>query len=161
MLINLSLLAVYEGYVCFRHQVYLQVRQEVQYGRLQPVDREQAVQLAALMAQADYGDCDRHSLFNQCAAYKTLLPVLYGSAEDFWHSVINAHLVLHGLARENAEYRFLAVAADLCNYGVEEHVAKSMDTVPVTVRLGVGPEGILLQYEDRTECQRWVKKSCS
>ncbi|XP_064610889.1 E3 ubiquitin-protein ligase MYLIP-like [Liolophura sinensis] len=137
-----------------RHQVYLQVRQEVQNGRLEPVDQEQAIQLMAMMAQADYGDCDRHSLSNQWALYKTLLPISYGSSEDFWHAVINAHLTLHGLARENAEYKFLAVTSDLCNYGVEEHVAKSMDTTPVTVRIGVGPEGILLQYEDRTECQR-------
>ncbi|KAK3581172.1 hypothetical protein CHS0354_024705 [Potamilus streckersoni] len=123
-----------------RNQFYLQVKQDLQSQKLVTENMQQTSVIAALMAQAEFGDLQNKNIqFNH---YRNLLQGWAEPNHLLLQSIATEHEKLQGLEHSAAEYRMLQVAAELQNYGMEYHEARvaSGDLIQV----GVGPEGVFL-----------------
>ncbi|KAG7469768.1 hypothetical protein MATL_G00132250 [Megalops atlanticus] len=123
-----------------RHLFFLHMKQEAHSGRLQ-MSPEQAEELSALLAQAEFGD------YNQNTA-EYCYSQLCGKEPS--HATINSiiarHRALEGLSPGSVEYQALQLVSSLEHYGVEWHWARDGDGQKLAI--GVGPEGIFICKED-------------
>ncbi|XP_072572038.1 E3 ubiquitin-protein ligase MYLIP-A-like isoform X4 [Paramormyrops kingsleyae] len=115
-------------------------KDELLRGHLQ-TSREQAEDLSALLAQAEFGD------YNQTTA-KYRYSELCGKEPglDVMQSIVSRHKSLAGISPRSAEYRALQLVSLLERYGVEWHRAR--DREGLRVAIGVGPEGVFICKED-------------
>ncbi|KAJ8354346.1 hypothetical protein SKAU_G00219130 [Synaphobranchus kaupii] len=123
-----------------RHLFFLHIKQEVHSGRLQ-ISPEQAEELSALLAQAEFGD------YNQNTA-EYCYSQLCGNEPNqaTINSIIARHRALEGLSTASTEYQALQLLSSLEHYGVEWHRAR--DGEGQKLAIGVGPEGISICKQD-------------
>ncbi|XP_056617958.1 E3 ubiquitin-protein ligase MYLIP-B [Triplophysa dalaica] len=129
-----------------RHLFLMHVKEELFKGSLQ-LDKEQAIELSALLAQAEFGDYNHNTpKYSQ----------IYG--QDPSHDTINKiymrHKDLEGVSQTSVEYQALQLVSSLGNYGVEWHSAH--DSEGQELLIGVGPEGLLVCKTDFTPVDRLI-----
>lgn len=123
-----------------RRLFFLHMKQEAVSGRLK-MGPEQAEELSALLAQAEFGD------YNQNTA-EYYYSQLCGNepSQATINSVIVRHRALEGLGTASTEYQALQLLSSLEHYGVEWHWARDGEGQKLAV--GVGPEGIAICKQD-------------
>uniref|UniRef100_A0AAQ4QCC7 RING-type E3 ubiquitin transferase n=1 Tax=Gasterosteus aculeatus aculeatus TaxID=481459 RepID=A0AAQ4QCC7_GASAC len=123
-----------------RHVFFMHVKEDLHNGHLR-MGSEQAEELSALLAQAEFGD------YNQNTA-KYWYSELYGEEPDTAtvNSIVSRHKALEGLSQGSVEYQALQLVSSLEHYGVEWHWARDANGQRLAV--GVGPEGIAVCKED-------------
>eukprot|EP00794_Sanderia_malayensis_P019184 gene19184-21106_t len=115
-----------------RRQFYLNVKRDLDAGKYKP-DRARSVRIQALIAQAMDGDFrENHIAYNP--------PKTEHWPCEFRQAVIVEHCQLSGMPIEPAEYRCLTEIAQLEDYGIEYHHARSEENRPLTI--GVGFEAL-------------------
>ncbi|XP_072536462.1 E3 ubiquitin-protein ligase MYLIP-B [Salminus brasiliensis] len=131
-----------------RHLFLMHVKEELVQGSLR-LDLDQAVELCALLAQAEFGDYNQNTV-------EYFYTQIYGEGPNpnTMNSIIARHKDLEGLSQASAEYQALQLVSSLENYGVEWHWAR--DTEGHRVAIGVGPEGLLICKEDFTPINRFI-----
>ncbi|XP_016376291.1 E3 ubiquitin-protein ligase MYLIP-B isoform X1 [Sinocyclocheilus rhinocerous] len=131
-----------------RHLFLMHVKEELFKGSLR-LDMEQAIELCALLAQAEFGD-HNHNTANYCYSQ------IYG--QDPSHDTINniffRHKSLEGVSQASAEYQALQLVSSLNYYGVEWHSAR--DSEGQELLIGVGPEGLFVCKTDFTPIERII-----
>lgn len=123
-----------------RHIFFTHVKEDLHNGHLR-MGSEQAEELSALLAQAEFGD------YNQNTAqywYSELCGEEPSPATI--DSIISRHKTLEGLSQGSVEYQALQLVSALEHYGVEWHWARDADGQRMAI--GVGPEGIAICKED-------------
>ncbi|TRY66634.1 hypothetical protein DNTS_007781 [Danionella cerebrum] len=100
----------------------MHVKEDLHRGHLRMCS-EQAQELSALLAQAEFGD------YNQNTA-----------------NIVTKHKALEGLSQASVEYQALQLVSSLEHYGVEWHWAR--DAEGLRLAIGVGPEGMAVCRED-------------
>lgn len=129
-----------------RHLFFMHVKEDLHRGHLRMCS-EQAEELSALLAQAEFGD------YNQNTAkywYTELCGIEPNQATI--NSIISKHKALEGLSQGSVEYQALQLVSSLEHYGVEWHWAR--DAEGQRMAIGVGPEGIAVCREDFTLVNR-------
>ncbi|CAM4633801.1 unnamed protein product [Leuciscus chuanchicus] len=129
-----------------RHLFFMHVKEDLHRGHLRMCS-EQAEELSALLAQAEFGD------YNQNTAkywYTELCPTEPSQATI--NSIIAKHKALEGLSQASVEYQALQLVSLLEHYGVEWHWVR--DAEGQRLAIGVGPEGIAICREDFTLVNR-------
>ncbi|MBN3321120.1 MYLIA ligase, partial [Atractosteus spatula] len=123
-----------------RHLFFMHVKDDLLGGRLRCAP-EQAEELGALMAQAEFGD------YNQNTA-KYFYKDFCGSEPTtaVLNSIVAKHKALEGMSPTSVEYQVLQLVSSLESYGVEWHWARDADGQKLAI--GVGPEGISVCKED-------------
>uniref|UniRef100_A0A673JJA7 RING-type E3 ubiquitin transferase n=1 Tax=Sinocyclocheilus rhinocerous TaxID=307959 RepID=A0A673JJA7_9TELE len=109
-----------------RHLFLMHVKEELFKGSLR-LDAEQAIELCALLAQAEFGDYN-HNTANYCYSQ------IY--SQDPSHDTINKHKSLEGVSQASAEYQALQLGQELL--------------------IGVGPEGLFVCKTDFTPIERII-----
>nr|XP_055066018.1 E3 ubiquitin-protein ligase MYLIP-B [Misgurnus anguillicaudatus] len=131
-----------------RHLFLLHVKEELFKGSLR-LDREQAIVLCALLAQAEFGDYN-HNTAKYCYSQ------IYG--QDPSHDTINniymRHKELEGVSQPSAEYQALQMVSSLSYYGVEWHSARDSEGKELVI--GVGPEGLFVCKTDFIPVERII-----
>uniref|UniRef100_H2MCU2 RING-type E3 ubiquitin transferase n=1 Tax=Oryzias latipes TaxID=8090 RepID=H2MCU2_ORYLA len=122
-----------------RHLFFLHVKEDLHNGHLR-MGSEQAEELSALLAQAEFGD------YNQNTA-------------QYWYSELcgeeptrHRHKALEGSSQASVEYQALQLVSSMEHYGVEWHWAR--DANGQRMAIGVGPEGIAVCKDDFTLVNR-------
>ncbi|MCI4395364.1 hypothetical protein PGIGA_G00179500 [Pangasianodon gigas] len=123
-----------------RHLFFMHVKEDLHRGHLHMCS-EQAEELSALLAQAEFGD------YNQNTA-KYWYTELCGKDPDqeTVNSIIAKHKALEGMSQGSVEYQALQLVASLEHYGVEWHWAR--DAEGQRLAIGVGPDGIAICRDD-------------
>ncbi|KAM9737816.1 E3 ubiquitin-protein ligase MYLIP-A isoform 1-T1 [Menidia menidia] len=135
-----------------RHLFFMHVKEDLHNGHLRMAS-EQAEELSALLAQAEFGD------YNQNTAqywYSDLCGEEPSTATV--NSIISRHKALEGLSQGSVEYQALQLVSSLEHYGVEWHWAR--DANAQRLAIGVGPEGITICKEDFSVVNRYVQLGC-
>lgn len=131
-----------------RHLFLMHMKEELFKGSLR-LDMEQATELCALLAQAEFGDYNQNTA-NYCYSQ------IYG--QDPSHDTINniflRHKSLEGVSQASAEYQALQLVSSLNYYGVEWHSAR--DPEGQELLIGVGPEGLFVCKTDFTPIERII-----
>ncbi|KAJ8267568.1 hypothetical protein COCON_G00127400 [Conger conger] len=129
-----------------RHLFFMHVKEDLHCGHLH-MGSEQAEELSALLAQAEFGD------YNQNTA-KYWYTELCGSEPSpaTVNSIISKHKELEGLSPASVEYQALQLVSSLEHYGVEWHWTRDAESQRLAV--GVGPEGIAICKQDFTLVNR-------
>ncbi|KAJ8334263.1 hypothetical protein SKAU_G00399020 [Synaphobranchus kaupii] len=129
-----------------RHLFFMHVNEDLHCGHLH-MGSEQAEELSALLAQAEFGD------YNQNTA-KYWYTELCGKepCPATVNSIISKHKELEGLSQSSVEYQALQLVSSLEHYGVEWHWTR--DAEGQRLAIGVGPEGIAICKEDLTLVNR-------
>uniref|UniRef100_A0A3P9I1N3 RING-type E3 ubiquitin transferase n=1 Tax=Oryzias latipes TaxID=8090 RepID=A0A3P9I1N3_ORYLA len=129
-----------------RHLFFLHVKEDLHNGHLR-MGSEQAEELSALLAQAEFGD------YNQNTAqywYSELCGEEPSAATI--NSIISRHKALEGSSQASVEYQALQLVSSMEHYGVEWHWAR--DANGQRMAIGVGPEGIAVCKDDFTLVNR-------
>ncbi|XP_077319861.1 tyrosine-protein phosphatase non-receptor type 21 [Lithobates pipiens] len=109
-----------------RYQYYLQLKKDILEGKI-PCTLEQAIQLAGLAVQADFGDYDQYESQDFLQRY-ALFPVGWiqdeKTLEEATQSVAVLHQKLRGLSPPEAEMLYMQEIERLDNYGEETYPAK-------------------------------------
>ncbi|XP_061764446.1 E3 ubiquitin-protein ligase MYLIP-A isoform X1 [Nerophis ophidion] len=123
-----------------RHVFFMQVKEDLHNGHLR-MGLEQAEELSALLAQAEFGD------YNQNTA-QYWYSELCGEepCPDTINSIVSRHKALEGASQGSVEYQALQLVSLLEHYGVEWHWAR--DANGQRLAIGVGPEGLAICKED-------------
>ncbi|MBN3279932.1 MYLIA ligase, partial [Polyodon spathula] len=119
---------------------FLHVKEDLHSGRLQSLP-EQAEELCAQVAQAEFGD------YNQNTAvyiYKEICGK--DPSPRVQNSIIAKHKALEGMSQSSVEYQVLQSVSTLENYGVEWHWSRDGEGRKQVI--GVGPDGISVCNED-------------
>ncbi|XP_064204254.1 E3 ubiquitin-protein ligase MYLIP-A [Anguilla rostrata] len=129
-----------------RHLFFTHVKEDLHCGHLH-MGSEQAEELSALLAQAEFGD------YNQNTA-KYWYTELCGTEPSpaTVNSIIAKHKELEGLSQASVEYQALQLVSSLEHYGVEWHWTRDAEGQRLAV--GVGPEGIAICKQDFTLVNR-------
>ncbi|KAI1901654.1 hypothetical protein AGOR_G00036620 [Albula goreensis] len=129
-----------------RHLFFMHVKEDLHCGHLH-MGSEQAQELSALLAQAEFGD------YNQNTA-KYWYTELCGKEPSpaTVNSIVSKHKALEGLSQASVEYQALQLVSSLEHYGVEWHWVRDAEGQRLAV--GVGPEGIAICKEDLTLVNR-------
>jgi E3 ubiquitin-protein ligase MYLIP len=126
-----------------RFQFYLQVKTEVANGNVKCEDEAAVIQLASLIAQAEFGDFRENGL--HLVNYSQFLPPEWGENSDIMQRVAFEHAQLSGLRPESAWYRMLQAVSALPCFGVEYHqVQFPFGGRTCSGYIGVGPKDIAL-----------------
>ncbi|XP_052000216.1 E3 ubiquitin-protein ligase MYLIP-B-like [Xyrauchen texanus] len=132
-----------------RHLFLLHMKEELFKGSLR-LNTEQAIELCALLAQAEFGDYN-HNMAKYC--YSQIC-----QGQEPSHDTINnicwRHKELEGVGHASAEYQALQLVSSLNNYGVEWHSAR--DSEGQELLIGVGPEGLVVSKTDFTPLERII-----
>ncbi|XP_077599049.1 E3 ubiquitin-protein ligase MYLIP-A [Stigmatopora nigra] len=123
-----------------RHVFFTHVKEDLHNGHLR-MGSEQAEELSALLAQAEFGD------YNQNTA-RYWYSELCGEepCPTTVDNIVSRHKALRGLSQASVEYQALQLVSSLEHYGVEWHWAR--DANGQRLAIGVGPEGIAFCKED-------------
>ncbi|KAL8610362.1 hypothetical protein ACOMHN_041176 [Nucella lapillus] len=145
-----------------RHLYYNQVWHDLKLGQLVVKGQEERLpKLAALVAQAEFGD--QTSNVYQMQVYHSVLASFLAQGHGHGHghhqatpnenllqAVAKEHHSLLEVTKACAEYRLLQEVAQLPYFGVEFHEVRS--AIGDKILFGVGPEGLLLRnVNDNTE----------
>ncbi|XP_061615676.1 E3 ubiquitin-protein ligase MYLIP-A [Phyllopteryx taeniolatus] len=123
-----------------RHIFFTHVKEDLQNGHLR-MGSEQAKELSALLAQAEFGDYNQNT-----ARYWYLELCGEEPCPATVNSIVSRHKALEGLSQSSVEYQALQLVSSLEHYGVEWHWAR--DAHGQRLAIGVGPEGIAVCKED-------------
>ncbi|XP_051576961.1 E3 ubiquitin-protein ligase MYLIP-B-like isoform X2 [Myxocyprinus asiaticus] len=132
-----------------RHLFLLHLKKELFKGSLR-LDTEKAIELCALLAQAEFGDYN-HNMAKYCYSQ------IYQGQEPSHETINNIcwrHKELEGVSQSSAEYQALQLVSSLNNYGVDWHSAR--DSEGQELLLGVGPEGLFVSKTDFTPLERII-----
>ncbi|XP_042187959.1 E3 ubiquitin-protein ligase MYLIP [Callorhinchus milii] len=123
-----------------RRLFFMHVRDDL-LGERQQCSPEQAVELSALLAQAEFGD------YNQNTAKYTYQDLCSKDLDTTTlNSIVAKHKELEGSSQCTVEYQVLQIISALEHYGVEWHIVKDGDGQKMMV--GIGPDGISVCKED-------------
>lgn len=129
-----------------RHLFFMHVKEDLHRGHLRMCS-EQAEELSALLAQAEFGDYNQ----NTAKYWYTELCAKEPDQETV-DSIIARHKALEGLSQGSVEYQALQLVSSLEHYGVEWHWAR--DAEGQRMAIGVGPDGIAICKDDFTLVNR-------
>ncbi|XP_066463683.1 tyrosine-protein phosphatase non-receptor type 21 isoform X1 [Eleutherodactylus coqui] len=131
-----------------RYQYYLQLKKDILEGKI-PCTLEQAIQLAGLAVQADFGDYDQYESQDFLQRY-ALFPVGWiqdeKTLEEATQSVAVLHQKLRGLSPPEAELLYMQEIERLENYGEETYPAK--DSQGADLSIGACLNGIFVRHKN-------------
>ncbi|XP_053331303.1 tyrosine-protein phosphatase non-receptor type 21 isoform X2 [Spea bombifrons] len=131
-----------------RYQYYLQLKKDILEGKV-PCTLEQAVQLAALAVQADFGDYDQYESQDFLQRY-ALFPVGWiqdeKTLEEATQNVALLHQKLRGLLPSEAEMLYMQEIERLDNYGEESYPAK--DSQGADLSIGACLKGVFVKHKN-------------
>ncbi|KAK7938501.1 hypothetical protein WMY93_001827 [Mugilogobius chulae] len=136
-----------------RYQYFLQIKQDIQTGRL-PCPHNTAALLASYAVQSELGDYNEEE--HPVAEYLSEFSFIPNPPQDFHREVCKHHQQHSGLSPAQAEFQYLNTARSLELYGVELHWAR--DQSQTEILLGVQSGGILV-YKNRVRINYfpWLK----
>ncbi|XP_037119911.1 E3 ubiquitin-protein ligase MYLIP-A-like [Syngnathus acus] len=123
-----------------RHIFFTHVKEDLHNGHLR-MGSEQAEELSAMLAQAEFGDYNQntaHYWYSELCGEEPSPTIV--------NSMVCRHKALKGLSQASVEYQALQLVSSLEHYGVEWHWAR--DASGQRLAIGVGPEGIAVSKED-------------
>ncbi|XP_004699121.1 tyrosine-protein phosphatase non-receptor type 21 [Echinops telfairi] len=130
-----------------RYQYYLQLKKDILEGNI-PCTLEQAVQLAGLAVQADFGDFDQYESQDFLQKF-ALFPVGWLQddkvLEEATQKVALLHQKYRGLPAPDAEMLYMQEVERMDGYGEESYNAK--DSQGSDVHVCAGLEGILVKHK--------------
>ncbi|PAV66774.1 hypothetical protein WR25_10500 isoform C [Diploscapter pachys] len=125
-----------------RKCVYLQLRRDIQTGRL-PMTLNKHAQLGSFAAQAEFGDASIGS--EAYANFLKTAKITPDMNEQMTAAIASIHQQHRGLSNEEALIKYLEICKDLPTYGI--WMFKAKDTKSDDVDIGVGAHGISI-YKD-------------
>nr|XP_057902855.1 E3 ubiquitin-protein ligase MYLIP-A [Doryrhamphus excisus] len=123
-----------------RHVFFMHVKEDLHNGHLR-MGSEQAEELSALLAQAEFGDYNQNTAqywYSELCGEEPCPATI--------NSIVSRHKALEGVSQGSVEYQALQLVSMLEHYGVEWHWAR--DANGQRLAIGVGPEGIAVCKED-------------
>ncbi|XP_006879196.1 PREDICTED: tyrosine-protein phosphatase non-receptor type 21 [Elephantulus edwardii] len=131
-----------------RYQYYLQLKKDILEGNI-PCSLEQAIQLAGLAVQADFGDFDQYESQDFLQKF-ALLPVGWLQDEKVLEEATQKVALLHqkyrGLAAPDAEMLYMQEVERMDGYGEESYPAK--DSQGSDVCISACLEGIVVKHKN-------------
>ncbi|XP_053456964.1 tyrosine-protein phosphatase non-receptor type 21 isoform X2 [Nycticebus coucang] len=131
-----------------RYQYYLQLKKDVLEGNI-PCTLEQAIQLAGLAVQADFGDFDQYESQDFLQKF-ALFPVGWLQDEKVLEEAIQKVALLHqkyrGLTAPDAEMLYMQEVERMGGYGEESYPAK--DSQGSDISIGACLEGIFVKHKN-------------
>lgn len=131
-----------------RYQYYLQLKKDVLEGSL-PCTLEQAIQLAGLAVQADFGDFDQYESQDFLQKF-ALLPVGWLQDEKVLEEAAQKVALLHqkyrGLTAPEAEMLYMQEVERMDGYGEESYPAK--DSQGSDISIGACLDGIFVKHKN-------------
>lgn len=130
-----------------RYQYYLQLKKDILEGNI-PCTLEQAIQLAGLAVQADFGDFDQYESQDFLQKF-ALLPVEWLQDEKVLEEATQKVALLHqkyrGLTAPDAETLYMQEVERMDGYGEESYPAK--DSQGCDVSVGACLEGVFVKHK--------------
>lgn len=131
-----------------RYQYYLQLKKDILEGSI-PCTLEQAIQLAGLAVQADFGDFDQYESQDFLQKF-ALFPVGWLQDEKVLEEATQKVALLHqkyrGLAAPDAEMLYMQEVERMDGYGEESYPAK--DSQGSDISIGACLEGIFVKHKN-------------
>ncbi|KAL1791340.1 Tyrosine-protein phosphatase non-receptor type 21 [Sigmodon hispidus] len=131
-----------------RYQYYLQLKKDILEGNL-PCTLEQAIQLAGLAVQADFGDFDQYESQDFLQKF-ALLPVGWLQDEKVLEEATQKVALLHqkyrGLTAPEAEMLYMQEVERMDGYGEENYPAK--DSQGSDISIGACLDGIFVKHKN-------------
>ncbi|XP_021034726.1 tyrosine-protein phosphatase non-receptor type 21 [Mus caroli] len=131
-----------------RYQYYLQLKKDILEGNL-PCTLEQAIQLAGLAVQADFGDFDQYESQDFLQKF-ALLPVAWLQDEKVLEEAAQKVALLHqkyrGLTAPEAELLYMQEVERMDGYGEESYPAK--DSQGSDISIGACLDGIFVKHKN-------------
>ncbi|XP_036062043.1 tyrosine-protein phosphatase non-receptor type 21 [Onychomys torridus] len=131
-----------------RYQYYLQLKKDILEGNL-PCTLEQAIQLAGLAVQADFGDFDQYESQDFLQKF-ALLPVGWLQDEKVLEEATQKVALLHqkyrGLTAPEAEMLYMQEVERMDGYGEESYPAK--DSQGTDISIGACLDGIFVKHKN-------------
>ncbi|XP_033706642.1 tyrosine-protein phosphatase non-receptor type 21 isoform X2 [Tursiops truncatus] len=131
-----------------RYQYYLQLKKDILEGNI-PCTLEQAIQLAGLAVQADFGDFDQYESQDFLQKF-ALLPVEWLQDEKVLEEATQKVALLHqkyrGLTAPDAEMLYMQEIERMDGYGEESYPAK--DSQGSDISIGACLEGIFVKHKN-------------
>uniref|UniRef100_A0A8D1DE56 Tyrosine-protein phosphatase non-receptor type n=1 Tax=Sus scrofa TaxID=9823 RepID=A0A8D1DE56_PIG len=131
-----------------RYQYYLQLKKDILEGNI-PCTLEQAIQLAGLAVQADFGDFDQYESQDFLQKF-ALLPVEWLQDEKVLEEATQKVALLHqkyrGLTAPDAEMLYMQEVERMDGYGEESYPAK--DSQGSDISIGACLEGIFVKHKN-------------
>lgn len=131
-----------------RYQYYLQLKKDILEGNI-PCTLEQAIQLAGLAVQADFGDFDQYESQDFLQKF-ALFPVGWLQDEKVLEEATQKVALLHqkyrGLAAPEAEMLYMQEVERMEGYGEESYPAK--DSQGSDISIGACLEGIFVKHKN-------------
>ncbi|XP_021567279.1 tyrosine-protein phosphatase non-receptor type 21 [Carlito syrichta] len=131
-----------------RYQYYLQLKKDILEGNV-PCTLEQAIKLAGLAVQADFGDFDQYESQDFLQKF-ALLPVGWLQDEKVLEEATQKVALLHqkyrGLTAPEAEMLYMQEVERLDGYGEESYPAK--DSQGSDLSVGACLEGIFVKHKN-------------
>nr|XP_014333996.1 PREDICTED: tyrosine-protein phosphatase non-receptor type 21 [Bos mutus] len=131
-----------------RYQYYLQLKKDILEGNI-PCTLEQAIQLAGLAVQADFGDFDQYESQDFLQKF-ALLPVEWLQDEKVLEEATQKVALLHqkyrGLTAPDAEMLYMQEVERMDGYGEESYPAK--DSQGSDISIGACLEGVFVKHKN-------------
>ncbi|XP_051052389.1 tyrosine-protein phosphatase non-receptor type 21 [Phodopus roborovskii] len=131
-----------------RYQYYLQLKKDILEGNL-PCTLEQAIQLAGLAVQADFGDFDQYESQDFLQKF-AVLPVGWLQDESVLEEATQKVSLLHqryrGLTAPEAEMLYMQEVERMDGYGEESYPAK--DSQGSDISIGACLDGIFVKHKN-------------
>ncbi|XP_010614636.1 tyrosine-protein phosphatase non-receptor type 21 [Fukomys damarensis] len=131
-----------------RYQYYLQLKKDILEGNI-PCTLEQAIQLAGLAVQADFGDFDQYESQDFLQKF-ALFPVGWLQDEKVLEEATQKVALLHqkyrGLTAPDAETLYMQEVERMDGYGEESYPAK--DSQGSDISIGACLEGIFVKHKN-------------
>ncbi|EHB11853.1 Tyrosine-protein phosphatase non-receptor type 21 [Heterocephalus glaber] len=131
-----------------RYQYYLQLKKDILEGNI-PCTLEQAIQLAGLAVQADFGDFDQYESQDFLQKF-ALFPVGWLQDEKVLEEATQKVVLLHqkyrGLTAPDAEMLYMQEVERMDGYGEESYPAK--DSQGSDISIGACLEGIFVKHKN-------------
>nr|XP_058915496.1 tyrosine-protein phosphatase non-receptor type 21 isoform X1 [Kogia breviceps] len=131
-----------------RYQYYLQLKKDILEGNI-PCTLEQAIQLAGLAVQADFGDFDQYESQDFLQKF-ALLPVEWLQDEKVLEEATQKVALLHqkyrGLTAPDAEMLYMQEIERMDGYGEESYPAK--DSQGSDISIGACLDGIFVKHKN-------------
>ncbi|XP_004635170.1 tyrosine-protein phosphatase non-receptor type 21 [Octodon degus] len=131
-----------------RYQYYLQLKKDILEGNI-PCTLEQAIQLAGLAVQADFGDFDQYESQDFLQKF-ALFPVGWPQDEKVLEEATQKVALLHqkyrGLTAPDAEMLYMQEVERMDGYGEESYPAK--DSQGSDISIGACLEGIFVKHKN-------------
>ncbi|XP_043929416.1 tyrosine-protein phosphatase non-receptor type 21 [Protopterus annectens] len=131
-----------------RYQYYLQLKKDILEGRI-PCTLEQAIRLAGLAVQADFGDYDHYNSQDFLQKF-VLFPIDWIQDENMLEEATQKAALLHqkyrGLTAADAEMLYMQEVERMEGYGEESYLAK--DSQGTDLYIGACLDGIFVKHKN-------------